>query len=497
MLLNGDPIAARARIDPARVAIVDVPSGRRTSYGELSAAADSTADALAAGFGVGRGDRVAVLARTCPEQVELLLAAARLGAILVPLNWRLAPPELVPMVRRSKPRVIFADAIFEDAARTLAKEDGLPVARLDSQWRPASTPPAPRPAIEAGTPLLILFTSGSTGHPKGAVLTHGSVHWNAINTILGWELSAADSTLIPAPLFHTGGWNVLLLPLLSCGGTVHLAPAFDAGEVLAAIERERLTVLFAVPTMLASMRESPAFGAADLSSLRWIVSGGAPCPVPLIEAWWDRGVALLQGYGLTEVGPNCFMMARGDGRRRAGGVGFPMPWLQVRLASPRGAAVPDGEAGELLLRGPTVCDGYWDDPGASASALCCGWFATGDLFVREPDGWFRCVGRCKEMFISGGENVYPVEVERVLCGLPGVIEAAVVGVPDSRWGEVGCAFIAFRAGQEMDGDEVRRLCRQDLAGYKVPRRVRVLAELPKGPTGKIDKAALYGLALSE
>ena len=497
MLLGGDPIAARARIAPGRVALVQQDEDRELTYGELDRRADRVADLLHHELGVRPGDRVAVLARGSIEQVELLLACARLGAILVPLNWRLAPAELAPQVKAAAPVVLLVDGPGAELARRLPATS-VSAVPLRSLRRPSGRddlPAAPRVAAEAGTPLMILFTSGSTGRPKGAVLTHGSIHNNAVNTIIGWELTASDRTLISAPLFHTGGWNVLLLPLLFCGGLVHLASSFDAEQTLRVIERDRLTVLFGVPTMFAAMRETSSFDRTDLSPLRWVISGGAPCPLPLIEAWWARGVTFRQGYGLTEVGPNCFAMADDDGRRRAGGVGFPVPWLEVRLVDADGGPVADGEPGELLLRGPTVCAGYWRDGAATAAAIRDGWFVTGDLFVREPDGWHRCVGRRKEMFISGGENVFPVEVERVLAGLPGVTEAAVVAVPDPRWGEVGHAFVACREGRALDGDTTRQLCRQQLAGYKIPRQVTVLPELPKGATGKIDKPALRRLAL--
>ena len=497
MLLHGDPIAARARIAPGRVALVQQDDRRALTYGELDRLSDRTADLLWHQLGVRAGDRVAVLARSSIEQVELLVACARLGAVLVPLNWRLAPAELGPALTSSAPRVLFVDEPGVELAARLDRSllADVPQVRIDRPWGVQETPPSPRPTADEDTPLLILFTSGSTGRPKGAVLTHGSIHFNAINTVLGWELSCTDRTLIAAPLFHTGGWNVLLLPLLFCGGTVHLAPGFDAEQVLGAIEQDRLTVLFGVPTMFAAMRESARFSRTDLSGLRWVISGGAPCPLPLIEAWSERGVAFKQGYGLTEVGPNCFAMADDDGQRRAGGVGFPMPWLQLRLVDADGEEAKDGEPGELLLRGPTVCAGYWRDPEASLAALRDGWFATGDLFVREPDGWYRCVGRRKEMFISGGENIFPIEVERVLGGLPGVVESAVVAVPDPKWGEVGHAFIAVRSGSTLGAQAARQLCRQQLAGYKVPRHVTVLPELPKGATGKIDKPALRRLAL--
>ncbi len=405
MLLHGDPIAARAATAPHRLALLEPSTGRRRTYAELDRAGELAARRLHHGHGLRAGDRAAVLARNCLEQVELLLGAARLGVIVVPLNWRLAEPELAAALRDAEPTVLLVD---EASAGQVPSGVSTAVARLDRGWDGELLEPAPRVSVSAETPLLILYTSGSTGRPKGAVLTHGSIHWNAINTIVGWELGPRDSTVVAAPLFHTGGWNVLTIPLLLAGGTVLLAESFDPDEVLALVREHRLTCLFGVPTMFQAMRRAEAFAAADLSSLSWVISGGAPCPLPEIEAWWARGVEFRQGYGLTEVGPNCFVMPPGEGLRRAGSVGFAVPHLELRLVDGQGAEVVQGEVGELQLRGPTVCAGYWRQPDATAAALHAdGWFATGDLFAQAADGAFRCVGRRKEMFISGGENVYP------------------------------------------------------------------------------------------
>ncbi|MCP4871765.1 MAG: long-chain fatty acid--CoA ligase [Proteobacteria bacterium] len=492
MLLHGDPIAARAATAPHRRALLEPTSGRSRTYAELDRAGELAARRLHHGWGLRAGDRVAVLARNCLEQVELLLGAARLGVIVVPLNWRLAGPELAAMLEDAEPSVLLVDGV---SAPQVPDGCAVPVVKLDRGWDGELLEPAPRSAIEASTPLLTLYTSGSTGRPKGAMLTHGSIHWNAINTIVGWELTAADSTVVAAPLFHTGGWNVLTIPLLMIGGTVLLAEAFDPDETLRLVQDHGLTCLFGVPTMFQAMRRSHRFATADLSSLDWVISGGAPCPLPEIEAWWDRGVEFRQGYGLTEVGPNCFVMPAGEGLARAGTVGFPMPHLEVRLVDEHDAPVAPGEVGELQLRGPTVCAGYWRQPEATAQALGDdGWFRTGDLFVEAPFGGFRCAGRRKEMFISGGENVYPGEVERVLGGIEDVLEAAVVPVEHPLWGEVGHAFVALRPGAKLAPEAIVALCRSRLAGYKVPRHVTALDELPKGATGKIHKPTLRELA---
>ena len=489
-MIHGDWLARRAQHHPDRVALVDLDRGRSLTWSALDARSSAATVALSA-RGVGAGDRVAVLAGNRLEQIELFFACARLGAILVPLNWRLAVPELGPILHDAAPEVLLFEA--EQAAVVAA------LAGADSPWAPVSIDGwlagveglAPRPvAVNADTPAMILYTSGSTGAPKGAVLTHGSLLWNIINTCAGWDLHAADVTLAHTPLFHTGGWNVLTLPLLYQGGTVLLTRAFDPGETLDVIEERGVSVLFAVPTMFSDLLRAHGDRATDLGSLRWAVSGGAPCPLPLIEAWCALGVPLKQGYGLTEVGPNCFVFPDGFEIERAGCVGQPVLHLHMRLVDEAGEVVAPGEVGELQLRGPTVCAGYWRNPEASAAALSDdGWFTTGDLMRADVDGWHQVVGRRKEMFISGGENVYPAEIERVLYGIPGVVEAAVVPAAHARWGEVGHAFVALR-GHDADPEQIRSFCRGSLAGYKVPKHVTILPELPKGPTGKIARLVL-------
>jgi fatty-acyl-CoA synthase len=345
--------------------------------------------------------------------------------------------------------------------------------------------------LQDDSPLLILYTSGTTGRPKGAVLTHGSITWNAVNTVTGWDLRRDDVTLTHTPFFHTGGWNVLTLPLLHRGGTVVLCRKFEPAETLAALERHGVTVLFAVPTMFQMILDCSAVRSTDLSRVRFFISGGASCPVPLIEAFQQLGVVFKQGYGLTEVGPNCFVLDERDAIRKAGSVGFPVLHLDVRLAVD-GREVRRGEVGELQLRGPTVCAGYFNKPEASAQAMTQdGFFATGDLFRQDEEGYFYVVGRLKEMYKSGGENVYPAEVERVLYEIPEVVEAAVVGVPDEKWGEVGHAFVALRPAQPLPaGEAILEHCRHKLAKFKVPRALTILDSLPKGASGKIHKQLL-------
>ena len=503
-MIHGNWLQRWSLYAPQKTALIEMESGRAVSYAELARRADQAAAVLRDGYGIRTGERVAVLGGNRIEQVELYFAAAKLGAILVPVNWRLAPEEVAYVLGDSEPSLLVYGADVAATVAALADAGwGGRTLSLDGDGETYETlrdaapdGPVTCEAVNEDTPLMLLYTSGTTGRPKGAVLTHGTITWNAINTVTGWDLHTDDVTITHTPFFHTGGWNVLTLPLLHRGGTVVLAGSFDPAATLDAIGRLGVSVLFAVPTMFQMMLESDRFATADLSPVRFFISGGAPCPVPLIEAFSARGVVFKQGYGLTEVGPNCFVLHERDAVRKAGSVGFPTLHLDTRVVGVDGVEVGPDQVGELQLRGPTVCAGYWGNEGASAAALReGGWFATGDLFRRDADGYHTVVGRLKEMFISGGENVYPAEIERVLYQVPAITEAAVVGAPDPRWGEVGHAFVAFGPGEAgPDAATILALCRERLARYKVPKRLTVLSELPKGASGKIQKRDLQEMA---
>ncbi|MDY0002180.1 MAG: long-chain fatty acid--CoA ligase [Polyangia bacterium] len=505
-MVHGNWLAKWALVAPQKKAIVDLASGRSFTYAELNGRADRLAALLMKRFGVGFGDRVAVIGANRIEQVDLLFALGKLGAMLVPINWRLSPGEVAFILKDCEPKLLLWSADVSATAKAL--KDGLfdgQMVGLDDQGEAGfgallaqydANDPAlaiTTEGIVEDTPLLLLYTSGTTGRPKGALLTHGTVTWNAVNTSTGWDLRHDDVTITHTPFFHTGGWNVLTLPLLHRGATVVLAERFDPGETLRAIGEQGVTVLFAVPTMFQMMLDDPALASASLGSVRFFISGGAPCPIPLIEAFAKRGVTFKQGYGLTEVGPNCFVLDARDAIRKAGAVGFPVLHLDTRIVDSSGREVARGVVGELQLRGPTVCAGYFRNPEATAKAKSAdGWFSTGDLFRQDEEGYHYVVGRLKEMYISGGENVYPAEVERVLYQLEAVIEAAVVGVPDERWGEVGRAFVALdpKIGPKPSPEEILAHCRANLARYKVPKHLTILESLPKGPSGKILKQAL-------
>lgn len=480
MRATSDWLGTWARFRPAAEAVFDVGTGRRWTYAALHADALAWAASLQAA-GVAHGDRVAVLAYNRGETLALLFACAELGAILLPLNWRLTAPELLWQLGDAEPKVVITDA---------AHEGVLPLPTVSMERCPAPAPLGPRRPGELVDPWMILYTSGSSGRPKGALLTHQQLHWNALNTVLACDLRADDVTLTFAPLFHTGGMNCLTTPLLHRGGRVVLTSQFDAAEALRLIAAERVSHLMGVPTIYQLLADDPGFDAADLSSVRDALCGGAALHAPLLLRYQARGIPLRQGFGLTEVGPNCFSTPPDQVLRKVGSVGLPIHHVEADVFRPDGSRCEAGEPGELRLRGPIVCGGYWRNPEATAKAMVDGWFCTGDVLVRDEEGWFRVVGRLKEMYISGGENVYPAEVEAVLQACPGVSLAAVVGVPDARWGEVGHAFLQPAPGVELREALVREHMTGKLARFKQPKLMTVLAELPRTGSGKIDKQAL-------
>ncbi len=338
-------------------------------------------------------------------------------------------------------------------------------------------------------PALLLFTSGTTGRPKAALLPVRQLFWNAVNTLEAFRLSGDDGTVVFTPLFHTGAINVLAMPLLQCGGTVHIHDTFDPTRDVQTHRAGDVTTLFGVPVIFRLLADSPGFWEAA-RGLRLCLCGGAPLPVSLIQRYRDHGITLTQGFGMTEAGPNCFYLPADEARRRPGAVGRPMPYADARVLREDSTQADVAEVGELALRGPHVFQGYHAAPEATAAALPDGWLRTGDLVRRAPDGLFYVAGRQKDMFISGGENVYPAEVEAALVGHPGIQEAAVLAQPDPTWGEVGRAVIARVPGADLDSEGLRDFLRARLAGYKIPKFFRFIEALPRSATGKVDKAAL-------
>ena len=477
-----DILARGASLGPGRTAIVDVSDGTSLTYDELRLRAASAAGFLAA-RGVGRGDRVGALAANCAALVEILIGCARLGAIFVPLNTRLSAAELTGLVADAGPVLLLHDEAHAGlAARTGAAETVAlaSLATFDGE-------PAERVPVHHEDPWIICYTGGTTGIPKGAVLTHGTVLWNAMNTICGWGLREDDVAPVFTPLYHTGGLNVLMTPLLHMGGTSVLVPAFDPDRAFDLVDEHRMTYVFMVPAMFRMMMQSPRWAGAAFGTVRDFVTGGAPCPADVHEAFARKGKRFRTGYGLTEAGPNNFHIDPAEALEHPGSIGRPLPYVQARIDA----------SGELLLCGPHVFAGYWNRPEETTRVLEDGWLRTGDAARQDGEGRFYIAGRLKEMYISGGENVYPAEVEQALLDHPAVLDAAVVGVPDERWGETGLAAVVLEGGRDVTTGELAAFAGERIARYKVPRRFVLLDELPRTGAGKTDRKRIAEMATDE
>ncbi|MFG2072313.1 acyl-CoA synthetase [Nonomuraea maritima] len=476
--------ARRARMTPDRIAISH--RGRHHTYRDLR----DRAYRLASALDVGRGDRVAFLGVNQPASVETFFAAGLRGAVFVPLNTRLAPPEL---------RFILEDA--EPALLVLGEErdgDGLPGRHLRAaDYEDLLASGSPEPIDEPVGPddgCLIMYTSGTTGRPKGALLTHGNLTWNTVNLLVDVPLAHDEVTLVSAPLFHIAALAQTLLPTVLKGGRAILEPSFDVDRTFDLVESERVTVMFGVPSMFAFLARSPRWAGADLSSVRHLLCGGAPVPEPLIRTYQERGLSFLQGYGMTETSPGALFLGPEYSVAKAGTAGVPCFFSDVRLVTSEGSPAAPGEPGEVYVQGPNVTPGYWRRPEATAKALTQdGWFRSGDVGIADEDGYVRITDRITDVIISGGENIYPAEVESALYEHPAVAECAVIGVPDERWGEVGKALVVPSPETTAEPEEVLKHLHGRLARYKIPKYLEFVADLPKNSVGKLLKAPLREL----
>ena len=462
-----------------RVALTDLTRGTSLTFSALEQRALLTAERLRE-RGIRPGDRLSLLSSPDMHLVPLFFGALKVGATLIPHNLRLSGPELEDELGRVRPSLIVRGrgAAADPSAGGTA---GIPRVSLDELTRdgePSRSGADEPPDWES--PALVLFTGGSTGRPKGAVLSLRALVSNALTTVEGWQLRGDDSTILVFPMFHTGGWNVLLLPLLISGGRSIFLERFDPVELLRRIDEEKVTILGGVPSMFLDLISRPEFARASLASLRFAKSGGGNSPPPVVNAFRARGIPFYQGYGLTEAGPN-LLYSTPDDLSRPETIGRTNLLADMRLVDEEGH---DRDVGELLVSGPVLFSGYLDDPAASAAAMSGSYVRTGDVLRRDADGYYYFVGRTKLMFKSGGENVYFAEVEAALESHPAVAEAAVIGIPDPRWGEVGCAFV--RRSAAVEEEEVVAFLRARLAHFKVPRRYIWRDEIPRTPAGKKD-----------
>lgn len=481
-----DFLEKNAHVYDDKIAIIDQGTNRRLSYSELNAEVDLWAAVLQS-HEVRKDDAIAFLStHNCLHHVTLMLACSKIGAFFVPLNFRLSNSEIENVVNTLNPKlylgmgekVLNVDSSYLDVKNVKLSE-------FKNFTENKST---------LDDTILMLYTSGSTGVPKG-VMFHGNMLLsNQIETCKGWGLRPDDITLVETPFFHTGGYNVLLLPLLYLGGTAILAQAFNADNVFDCIEKEKVSVYFGVPTMFQMLLEKPRFKSCDFNSVRFFVSGGAACSISMIEEYQNKGLMFKQGFGLTEVGPNCFLLDEEDAIKKSGSIGRPMPHTTVRVINIEGVDCQVDEPGELLLAGPHLCAGYYKNSHAFEENFKEGFFYTGDLVRFDVDGFFYVVGRIKDMYISGGENVYPGEVEKQITGHHEIAEAVVVPVPSEKWGEVGFAFLKTD-GVEVTTESLRDYLNPLLSRYKHPHFVHCMKNFPLLPNGKVDRKYLKNEAL--
>jgi fatty-acyl-CoA synthase len=508
-LTLADFVARNAGFSPHKIAIRC--EGAALTYAGLSARIEAMAHALSWRFQVGRGDRVAHLGLNSPELLVLLYACARLGAMLVPMNWRLTSPELAFMIADAEPKVLAIESRFlghcpalRAAAPALeligldhGDEGAAPVEALLSEMVAAEPFGLPRPGeASLEDPLLLVYTSGTTGRPKGALLTQEALHWNALASCHMHGLSAADHVLTVLPMFHVGGLNIQTTPALQMGATVTLHPRFAPGATLAAIATDRPSLTVLVPATLQAILDHPDFPGSDLSSLRVVATGSTIVPEALVEALSARGVRLIQVYGATETGPVSVYERFDLVRDRRDTTGLQGLAVEMRILDDAGGVLGPGALGEIALRGPGLFQGYWRDPEASAAAFRDGWFLTGDIGMVDADRYLYVRDRKKNVIISGGENIYPAEIERVILEFPGVAECAVVGVSDPRWQETPVALVVPRRGVALALDRLEAHLAANLARFKLPRRILLRHSLPRNAMGKVQHFALRA-ALSE
>jgi fatty-acyl-CoA synthase len=502
-MITGDILGERARLSPDDTALIDVPTRSEFTYAELNRRALQCARVWKDLCSLRPGDRVCILSENRVEYVDAFWAAGKSGIILVPLGTRSTAHELQQVIADSGARCLMYSARYAKLAGELQQlvaidhticldaEAGQPTGLLypDTVARVRPDPFTIR--IDPEDIFCLLYTSGTTGQPKGVMIPHRQIVWNAYNTVLSWQLRASDRVQIFTPMYHAGGLTVFMTPLFAIGGSIVLHDGFDTEEILRAFERYGCTLLFGVPTTFKMIFDSPQLAALDISHLRWCASGGAPLPTSLLDAYQQRGFTFRQGYGLTEVGVNCFAMSDEDSRRKAGSIGKPLLFTEAKLIDTEGKTVAANEVGELCLRGPHVCKGYWNNPEATARVLDSeGWFHTGDLARCDEDGFFFIAGRSKDMIISGGVNIYPAEIEKELVEHAAVAEASIIGMLDDKWGEVPVAFVALKSGAKASADELMEFLRGRINKIKLPRHILFVEALPRNAYGKVLKLEL-------
>ena len=503
-VLAYDWLEYQSDVNPENIAIVDLDSGKSFSYKEFNERATKLANYFRNDLKIKKSDRVAILAKNGNEYLELYYACNKLGAISVLLNWRLTTSELEFIVNDSEPSLIVYDEDFSEQVVELIDlcsiNDELRINRgaADNPFEAVLAKSSPTPLHASGSPLrlidvqTIMYTSGTTGKPKGAMITYNMTFFNAVNSGVPNGLSTESANLVILPLFHTAGLNCYMNPAVHAGATNVIIRDFDPEDCLKKITDPDLGIshFLAVPAVYLFMSQCSYFDKASFDHVRHAAVGGAPIPLATLLTWQGKGLPLKQGFGMTETAPSCLSLPSHKTIEKVGSVGLPLLHCEVRIVDEHGGDVAQGEIGELWVRGPNVCPGYWNRPDANQSSFTDDWFHTGDAARQDDDGYFFIVDRRKDMYISGGENVYPAEVESVIHELAGVGEAAVIGVPDEKWGEVGKIFLVLKPDSALSAGEVLDHCADKLASFKVPKSVELIEALPRNASGKILKREL-------
>jgi fatty-acyl-CoA synthase len=491
-----------ASYTPDKAAVFEYDTQRTFTYSELNHISNELSNYFSKTLGINKLDRIAILAENCIEYVALFGVAQKLGITLVPINYRLAERELDFLISDCEPFILiyedkFADKIDSDKIKETAQIK-IPLSvlkdKINECLKMKSYSKNVSAEINENDAIFILYTSGTTAFPKGALYTHKMLFWNSINTELRLDITSNDKSISCAPPFHTGSWNVLFTPFIHHGAFTIIMKKFDPDTELELMDKEGITVWWAVPTMLKMMTASEKFDKAKMEKLRYIVVGGEALPLEVIQTWHDKGVPIRQGYGLTEVGPNVTSLNHEDATRKLGSIGTPNFYYDIKIIDESGNEVPGEGKGELLLTGPNVTPGYWKNPEATKNAIHDGWFSTGDVVKRDDEGFLYVVDRIKNMYISGGENVYPAEVEHLLRAHPEISDIAIVGMPDDRWGEVGKAFIVIESESKLSEKDVKNYCLDKLAKYKIPKHIVFLETMPTNDAGKIDRKKLKNIS---
>jgi fatty-acyl-CoA synthase len=503
-----DWIRRHAERTPDKVALVDAHSGRQFTYTQFNQRANRLASFLRNILGVARGERVSILAKNSSDYYEVLMACGKMGAILNTVNWRLAVPEMEYILQDCTPRVLVYEPEFADSVAELRRTSG--VAHYVAMQAPAEgaiqLPEGDwtyEAALEAGDPQgvlfsqlgyddtwAILYTSGTTGRPKGAQVTYGNFFYNAVGMGQAIDLTSQDVNLNVLPAFHSGGLGLYAGPIFHAGGTLVVMRDFDPAALLGLIEQWRVTVILLVPSIYLMLEQFDSFEEYNLSSVRSWASGGSALPPSLVKSYAEKDIVIQQGFGMTETGPTVFIIDREHAVSKAGSVGKPVMHTEVRIVDRDGATLGPEEVGELCVRGGNVTTGYWNRPEATSEALVDGWLHTGDAARFDEDRFYYIVDRWKDMYISGGENVYPAEVENVIYQHPAVAEVAVIGVPHPKWQEVGKAIVVVKEGRSLAEEDVLAFCKGKLARYKIPKSVAFTDTLPRTAAGKVLKRDL-------